>query len=69
MKLTKEFREKIRGDEKRFSLSKKLGVSTHTLVRWLNVEKHDNLTTLKRIKIICEFTGLSQSQIFDEEND
>lgn len=66
MKLTKEFREKIKGDEKRFTLSKKLGVSTHTLVRWLNVEKHDNLTTIKRIKVISDFTGLSQDQIFEE---
>ena len=64
MKLTNEFREKIRGDEKRFALSRKLGVSTHTLIRWLNVEKHDNLTTIKRIKVISEFTGLTQDQIF-----
>lgn len=69
MKLTKEFREKIRGDEKRFALSRKLGTSTHTLIRWLNVNKHDNLTTIKRIKVLTEFTGLTQEQIFEHESD
>lgn len=66
MKLTKEFREKIRGDEKRFALSRKLGISTHSLIRWLNVEKSDKLTTITRVKTLCEFTGLSQDQIFEE---
>ena len=69
MKLTKEFKEKIRGDEKRYPLSQLFGVSQSTLQRWTNLKKHENLTTIKSIKILKEFTGLTQDQIFEEEND
>jgi hypothetical protein len=67
MKVTKEFREKIKGGEKRYSLSKELGVSQTTLQRWLDVEKYDYLTTINRIKVLERFTGLTQKQIFEEE--
>lgn len=69
MEFTKEFKEKIRGDEKRFALSKKFGVSSYTLSRWLDLKNSKKLTPNERIEVLEEFTGLTQSQIFTKQND
>ena len=69
MEFTKEFKEKIKGGRKKFALSEQFGVSLSTFTRWLNLKDSDKLTTVTRIKVLCEFTGLSQDQIFEAEND
>lgn len=68
MRFTKEFKEKIKGDRKKFALSELFGVSHSSFTRWLNLKNSDKLTTIERIKILTEFTGLSQDEIFEDDN-
>ena len=68
MEFTKEFKEKTRSDDQKFALAKKFGVSFFTILRWLNLKKSDKLTKLKNIEVLCEFTDLTQEQIFTKTN-
>jgi len=69
MEFTKEFKEKIKGYKKKYTLSEQFGVSPSTFTRWLNLKNSEKLTTIERIKVLEKFTGLTQSQIFITQND
>lgn len=67
MEFTKEFKEKIKGHKKKYALSEQFGVSPSTLTRWLDLKNSKKLTPNENIEVLCEFTGLTQEQIFTKE--
>lgn len=69
MEFTNKFKEKVKSGDQKFALAKEFGVSFYTITRWLNLKKSDSLTKLANIKVLTEFSGLTQDQIFTKEND
>jgi len=64
MTFTQEFEEKIKKDEIKMKLALKLGVSYSSMLRRLNISKHDEITKPKYLKVLSEVTGLLESEIF-----
>jgi DNA-binding XRE family transcriptional regulator len=69
MTFTTHFKEKVKPSETKMQLASKFGVSYYTIERWLKPEKHDALTKLENIKVLCEFFGLTLSEIFIFEHE
>lgn len=65
MKFTTAFKEKIKKSKLRMQLGLEFDVSYHTIDRWvLDKKGKEELTKDKYLKGLCEFTGLSKSEIF-----
>jgi len=63
IKLTEKAKQALNEDIK-LKLSLRLGKSYSTIRRWIKSE-NDKLTTIERIELITELTGLSEAEIFN----
>ena len=69
MILTANAREKLESDQVKMKICLELGIAYVTIRRWLKDEVvHENLTKKKSIEAIVKFTGLKESEIFEQES-
>lgn len=68
MKFTTLFEKKVKSSTIRMRLALALDISYYTIDRWLNLNKCDELTKPKHLSTLCEITGLTESEIFDNND-
>lgn len=64
MTFTTKFQEKIKKDEIKMQLALQMGISYSSMLRRLNISKHDEITKPKYLKVLSEVTGVAESEIF-----
>lgn len=68
MELTTVAKQKLGTDEVKMKIALELGKSYLTMRRWILVSPvHENLTKKKSIEAIIKYTGLKESEIFEDE--
>lgn len=66
MKITKKFRQAIKSGQLKMRLCLELGITQDSLYRWLLYD-NEKFAHLKVIKAVTKLTGLTQEEMFEEE--
>lgn len=68
MTFTPQFTEKMKKSVLRQELGYKLQVSYFTICRWLEKPNEDEFTKARYLKILSDVSGISESEIFTQND-